>query len=139
MARRIHTNSKIFFPDPYIVRIEYPDQTEESCSSEFIKMRRKTYKLIRGTWGHTNLETEMIGNPNDTRIYSSVTPMGNFFMPRAYFCFQGEMDVLQFRLSINTRAIQVHMWPSTLKFTIHEYYADTEEDKELDIAPTEDS
>jgi len=132
-TRRIHTNTKIFFPDPYVVRLEYPDDTIESANIDFMKVRRRAYKNITGTWGHSALQGELVTQAKNENA-PVITGAGYYlyddtkFVPRAYFCFMDEMDVLQFRLSVDARAIQVYMWPS-LKFTIHEYVEETEEDQ----------
>jgi hypothetical protein len=131
-TRRIHTNTKIFFPDPYVVRLEYPDDTVESATVDFMKVRRRAYKNITGTWGHSILQVELVEQPTDENL-SPPSPLTFYlhdnkkFVPRAYFCFKDELDVLQFKLSVDARAIQVHMWPS-LKFTIHEYIEESEGD-----------
>ncbi len=130
--RRIYSNSKIFFPNPHVIRLEYPDETIESANADFMKVRRRAYKTITGTWGHSILQGELVTLPKDENA-PKVTGAGYFlydntiFVPRAYFCFADEMDVLQFKLSVDARAIQVHMWPQ-LNFTIHEYVEETEGD-----------
>jgi hypothetical protein len=133
--RRIHTNTKIFFPNPYVVRLEYPDDTVESATPDFMKVRRRAYKQITGTWGHSLLQGELVTMAKDEKPPAPVlSPLAGLFVytdntkfiPRAYFCFEDEMDVLQFRLSVDARAIQVYMWPK-LMFTIHEFV--TEEDQ----------
>jgi hypothetical protein len=134
MTKRLHTRTKIFFPNPYVVRLEYPGATLESAGDDFRKLCRKAYRLIDGTWGHSKLDYEQskkadagpsvplhIMSPAGHQVVNINALFQNDieFVPRAYFCFKDELDVLQFRLTVEARAIQVKMWPEQY-FTIHE-------------------
>lgn len=132
ITKLLHTRTKIFFSNPYVVRIEYKDnQSESDIRTDYRKITRNAYKLITGTWGYSELEHEFITprSPNPALLAgSNGTSMNqvlwalsddSIFVYRGYFCFKDELDALQFRLTIDTRAIQVKMWP-TLWFTIHE-------------------
>jgi len=143
MTKLLHTRTKIFFPDPYVVRMEYgADTTMDSAESDYRKVTRNAYKLIQGTWGYTKLEYEQSQTKNDHNHVAPPGPnhfngmnqaqiLGTLFSPdwshvlRGYLCFKDELDALQFRLSIDTRAIQVRMWPSRW-FTIHEVVEENE-------------
>jgi len=138
MTKLLHSRSKIFFPNPYVVRMEYLcNRPDEVLEAEYRKVTRRAYKLIQGTWGYSQLEHDVIQVKND---HGHTAPPGanhfngmsqqqiiaTLFDPdwqsvrRAYCCFKDEMDALQFRLSIEARAIQVVMWPAGTLFTIHE-------------------
>jgi hypothetical protein len=135
-VKRIHTNSKIFFSNPYVLRLDYSETPFTDALSDYTKTTRRAYRVITGTWGYTTLEFEMAQFKND---HGHVNPPGGAFfngmnqgqviqsllnpdykqMPRGYICFEDEMDALQFRLSVSSNAIHVQMWPSRM-FTIHE-------------------
>lgn len=143
MTRLLHTNSKIFFQNPYVLRIEYDSSiSREDAEKSYRKLMRSAYKLLNGTWGYSSLEYETCKIKND---HGQTAPPGpnhfngmnhgqiisSLFNPdwqevlRSYVCFKDEADALQFRLSISQAAIQVKMWPSRL-FTIHEVVEKTE-------------
>jgi len=138
MTKLLHSRSKIFFPNPYVVRVEYlSNQPEYVIEADYRRVTRRAYKLIQGTWGYSPLDTDVIQIKND---HGHTSPPGSnhfngmsqhqimtsLFDPdwqtvyRGYCCFKDELDALQFRLSIDTRAIQVVMWPKNIVFTIHE-------------------
>ena len=133
-SKLIRTQSKIFFPNPYVVRVEYDgNQFDTTTDAAYRKLVRNTYRLIKGTWGHSALIFEVIRSEDPAisaqaqaltqtqiwaAIFSSVAP--TYTARRGYFCFKDELDALQFRLSIDTTAIQVVMWPNDVRFTIHE-------------------
>jgi uncharacterized protein YfcZ (UPF0381/DUF406 family) len=135
-AKLLHTDSHIFFPDPIMVRVEFPsDQMSPAeISAAYRKIHRNTYKTIEGTWGYSRLCTEMIPltDPQRRTLKSSVTANGwnpgNIVtimadarqVSRGYFCFCDEMDVLQFMLTVDGKAVKVDMWPKNITFTIHE-------------------
>lgn len=138
MTKLLHTRSKIFFANPYMVRIEYDKDTPmEVAQDEYRKLMRRTYKLIRGTWGYCPLEHEQSQIKNDhnhmappgpnhfngmnqNQVIASLFNSDYAHVLRAYLCFKDESDALQFRLMIDTKAIHVHMWPNNKFFTIHE-------------------
>ncbi len=136
-VKRLHASSKIFFPNPYVVRVEYPAEvTFEKAVIDYRKMCRQAYRLLSGTWGHSPLEPELVKVKNEfghtappgPAHFAGMAPgvvIASLFDPdyqnrnRGYLCFADELDALQFRLSINTTALQVFMWPERW-FTIHE-------------------
>jgi hypothetical protein len=113
------------------------NQPDSVIEADYRKVTRNAYRLIRGTWGYSPLEHEVIQIKND---HGHTAPPGashfngmsqqqilaTLFDPdwqsvrRGYLCFKDEMDALQFRLTIDARAIQVVMWPNNITFTIHE-------------------
>lgn len=132
----LHTRSKIFFPDPYVVRMEYGRETfMEQAEADYRKITRRAYRLIQGTWGHSKLEYEQVKTKdNDSTVQPPLQAQFNginqqilaplfisYFthVLRGYICFENELDALQFRLSIEPKSIQVKMWPARW-FTIHE-------------------
>lgn len=124
IRHRIHSGSKIFFPDPYVVRVEYaiPGDYSEDMRN-FQKLTRATYKLIKGTWGYCMPEEEQVDGFSklDKSGQLSFSFNENYKqMLRGYFAFKEEMDALQFRLSIDVTSVRVNIWPYRY-FTIHEY------------------
>jgi hypothetical protein len=109
MSKRLHSNSQIFFSDPYVVRVEY---VVGDAVVDHRKISREAYKRLSGTWGVSPVQYEEVNVSSD--LYSAGV------VHRAYFCFQDETDALQFRLTLSTNATQVRMWPSKTRFTIHE-------------------
>lgn len=104
---------------------------------EWRKLMSKAYKLMGGTWGycHLGFETCQLKNefnhpappgPNYFNGMSQGQVVASLFNPdwgselRGYVCFQDELDALQFRLTLDAKAIKVDMWPSDRKFLIHE-------------------
>lgn len=131
--KKLHTASKIFFPKPYVVRVEYTDDIPyDDITKKYSQTCRSAYKLIQGTWGHSTLTHDVVKVKKENKHV--IPPMGGFnglnvvmiglvddyrSVYRGYFCFKEEIDALQFRLSIDTTSRQVVMWPE-LTFTIHE-------------------
>ena len=133
----LHTRTKIFFPDPYVVRMEYSHEISmDQAEADYRKVTRNAYRLIHGTWGYSKLEYEQVqvkdehghrappgpahfNGMNQQQVLSSLFNTDWAHVMRGYLCFKDELDALQFRLSIDTRAMQVNMWP-TRWFTIHE-------------------
>lgn len=118
MTKKLHTHTKIFFPHPYVVRVDHEELGNYNAPlpKSYTDLKSRAYKLIQGTWGVSGPNFEMIGDPvaNVTAIFSTISVM------RSYWCFQNEVDALQFRLMVGTNAIQVRMWPESVWFTIHE-------------------
>jgi len=132
ITKRLYTNSKIFFPNPYMVRVEFSGEIIEVANAEYRKIIRSAYKLLKGTWGYSALEYETWQIPNKSepksiQISSNpvVTILASLFDSdyitrlRGYICFADEVDALQFRLSLSVQSKQVTMWPKR-EFTIHE-------------------
>lgn len=135
--KQLHTRTKIFFPNPYVVRVEYPvEMMAEKAASEYRKVTRKAYRLITGTWGYCHLEPELVKvkdefnhpTPPGPSYFSGLAPgvvIASLFDPdyqhriRGYLCFADELDALQFRLTVSETAVHVLMWPERW-FTIHE-------------------
>jgi hypothetical protein len=135
--KRLHPRSKIFFSRPYVVRVEYPaDIMMEQAESDYRKLTRRAYRLIKGTWGYCPLEPELVKvkdefnhpTPPGPSHFAGMAPgvmIASLFdsdyqhRTRGYLCFADELDALQFRLAISTTARQVFMWPERW-FTIHE-------------------
>ena len=121
MTRRYHSNSRIFFDNPYVVRTSYEHtQLQSSVEAAHRTLTRKTYKLCQGTWGHSTIVGETVYK--NARAPDKIDALFDdcYFEYRAYFCFKHELDALQFRLTLDTSAVHVHMWPSDTRFIIHE-------------------
>jgi hypothetical protein len=143
VTKLLHTHSKIFFKNPYVVMVEYPAGVPlDNCETEHRKLTRNAYKLLKGTWGYCKLEYEMCKVKNDhnnplppgpghlggmtpNAVLSVLLDPDYVHLARGYFCFKDELDALQFRLSLDTTAKQVLMWPERW-FTIHEVVEDNE-------------
>lgn len=127
MIKRLYTKTKIFFPNPYVIRLDHdgPDSTVVSSSFRYaLKMARKN---IQGTWGYCEPEHEIIRtmpavNVNAMNIQNQLqtvfSEIGEVKM-RSYWCFADKIDALQFRLAVGTTATHVNMWPERW-FTIQE-------------------
>jgi hypothetical protein len=124
VTKKLYTKSKIFFLDPYVVMVEYKDTTLDMALRLHQTAMRTANKCIHGTWGYTTISEELVQLAPDNKVKNSMSWLfGNDAMMvcRAYVCFKNEIDALQFRLSLNTSAHQVLMWPSNATFTIFEH------------------
>lgn len=129
MTWNLHTNIKIPFKDPYVVRIQY-DETVSGIDDQkhFRDLTKKTRKTIHGSWGFSYPELEKIPVPVEELAQTTSSPTVVFYsdsfkyLNRGYFCFNDEIDALQFRLGLGSdiKAVQVVMWPKNRLFTIHE-------------------
>lgn len=121
MTKKIHTKSKIFFPNPYVVRVQFPpNMNYDDAERKFGIFCRRTYREITGTWGHSKLEIEQIGGLEEVILSgATVLTLAPNLVLRGYFVFKDEMDALQFMLSIDADFLQVNIWPERW-FTIHE-------------------
>jgi hypothetical protein len=126
MTKRLHTGSKIFFPDPYVVMVEHED-FNDSSTWEFQKLVRKVYRLIQGTWGYCTPLPEYVFPDTKRERKPVLSALPGIFVPtyggdhiyRSYWVFKDEIDALQFRLMVGDKSLHVHMWPKR-EFTIHE-------------------
>lgn len=124
----LHSNTLIFFSNPYVVRLEYPNvKSLESIQLDYSTLIRKTYKLISGTWGHSPINIEMSDTkflPKTMFINGVKHPANSVGWTRqsfySYICFKDEIDALQFLLGIDLPCKRVFMWPSNVIFIIHE-------------------
>lgn len=107
MKRKLHTKTKIFFPNPYVYMVNYDyDIDDITAMHSYQKFCRKLYRLIQGTMGYSELREEY-----DTLTYNS--------KHTGYIVFKDEIDVLQVKLACIENLQLVKMWPE-LYFTIHE-------------------
>lgn len=138
MTKRLHTRTKIFFKNPYVVRVQYDSNMLDSdVEKRYRTLCRRAYKEIKGTWGYSNLEYEQQRGPSPSSVVQTVPGFNGAnlviqhlfddynFVQRGYFVFKDEMDALQFRLSIDTSSLSVKIWPERW-FTIHELIEDEE-------------
>jgi len=133
MTKRLHTKVKIFFPNPYVIRLEHEDYGIDGDPPSFLKLTPRVTKQIQGTWGFARPEYETVKtrsvslSPTLIKNYPPAGPFMNVFDYKSscfsYWCFKDEMDALQFRLMTDNKAIQVLIWPKRY-FTIHEYIED---------------
>lgn len=137
--KRLHVDTKVFFSDPYMVRVQFDGAGFDEANKRYKSVIKRTYKLVSDTWGYSRLTFEdvkdrhrpqpppsqLIGLFNGlTQIVPTVEYYTNTL--RGYVCFKDEADALQFRLSVDTQSMQVLMWPSGVSFTIHEYIKENE-------------
>jgi|SRR5271165_679183 len=124
MIKKLHTCTKIFFPNPYVVRVDHEEAVASHLAllpKSFTDLRSRAYKLIQGTWGFSKPNFEMIVDPQDFSIATiAVLFSSPVSVMRSYWYIQNEIDALQFRLMVSEKAIQVRVWPETVRFTIHE-------------------
>jgi len=127
VRKLLHTNTDIFFGKPYMVRIDYdPTTTEDVALRDYQKLMRQTSRVIHGTWGYSNLEQVVsFDKENQSQFQVSNIPVfGIDIVYRGYVCFKDEIDATRFRLSLSQNSRHIFMWPSKLKFTIHEFIED---------------
>ena len=132
----IHTNTKIFFPNPQVYRVEFSleNTSDSDVEAEYRKMTRATYRQIKGTWGHSMLQSELIkmtyedlehnGLNTSLAALAAILSDNTRHVKRGYFCFSDELDVLQFKLTNGVPIIKLEMWPSNILYTIHEFTND---------------
>lgn len=126
MKKKLHIDSKIFFPNPYVVMLEH-NSYEDVEPWHFQKLTRKVYRLIKGTWGYCKPEPEYKFPEKDEKKSPTLPLLSGKFIPihnmdsiyRSYWVFKDEIDALQFRLMIGEKSDHVYMWPKRY-FTIHE-------------------
>jgi len=123
MTKKLHTDVKIFFENPYVVMVDYECENLTGTPAAYKDALKVARKLINGTWGHTICFLERTGTVQN--ITNSVWSLNSSFneglIYRSYFCFKDELDAMQFRLSVGAKATHVRMWPSNKTFTIYEY------------------
>ena len=133
MIKRLYTKTKIFFPNPYVVRLDHEEHDATIVSSSYRSALKMARKNIHGTWGYCTPEHEIIRtiSPSDFNAMPVANQINALFQGagdvkmRSYWCFADEMDALQFRLAVGTAATHVNMWPERW-FTIQEV-AETDE------------
>ena len=133
MTKKIHTQSKIFFPNPTVVRLDHTiegvsigDASQTNGYMTTLKMARKR---ILGTWGYSPPMIEAIPHPapqliNGVPHVTIDMLFGDQSRHRSYWCFEDEMDALQFKIAAGDNSHTVSMWPNKVLFTIYEYTKD---------------
>ena len=121
MRREIILNSKIFFPNPYVIRMIHQESDDSLGFSRVLMKARKLYNGV--TWAYSSkpeYESKSSGE------VTSTSPWASSYVVElvSYWAFVDHQDALQFLLSIGDRAKQVTIWPSTVKFTIYLYHPD---------------
>lgn len=116
LVKRLHTNSPIFFENPYVLRVEFPSDVDlTTLTMNFGRINRKTYTIVGDTWGYSSIVLEY------TRKAKYADPdFMESMRHRAYVCFKDELDALQYRLVLGEKAQKVLIWPTNTRFTIHE-------------------
>jgi len=124
MTVKMHLQSRMFLSNPYVVRIKHPESTQTDMKlGEFFKYLKIAKKQVKATWGYSNPIIEIIKSDYEQTLSLFGTNV-TYNMPieecHSYWVFTDEADALQFRLAAG-ESIHMHMWPSTIKFTIYEY------------------
>jgi hypothetical protein len=107
MKRKIHVSVPCTtLENPLMVHMSYRPSAEGTATAVQHKdLCRKLYKQFSGSYGYVSMPL-LKWDSVDTHY--------------SYFCFTDEQDLLQFLLMAGTAASRVKIWPSGLKFTIHE-------------------
>jgi hypothetical protein len=132
MNYKLHIASRMFLTDPYVVRVRHPESVsyDNQNLSEFRKMLKIAKAQITDTWGYSNPVFEIIKTDGEPGVIFTGITTTQWFTPttecHSYWVFTNELDALQFRLSVGENALQMHMWPNNVKFTITEYIEDTD-------------
>jgi hypothetical protein len=119
MTRKLHTRTKIFFENPYVVMVDHeevPSIYNQPLPKSFTDLRSRAYRLIQGTWGFSHPSVEFLKDATESDPIFALFRKSVF---RSYWCFKNDIDALQFRLMVGNNARQVHIWPEKW-FTIHE-------------------
>lgn len=135
MTKKLYTRIKIPFDNPYVVRLSHDGATSLESTRSHQKIISRARKLIQGTWGYCSPEYEMVViGKEQTSIRTHSNPTLSHLLSlfssdceqifRSYWCFQDELDALQFRLMTDEKAIRVSMWPENRLFTIFEVVED---------------
>ena len=122
MKTKLHLQSKMIIPDPYVVRVTYENTGVPLRSyslSGFRKYLSQLKSMVKDTWGYSNPEWETERQIQEF-AYKNTWIAPNFYF-RSYWVFTNELDALQCRITIGDSAQRVFMWPHDIKFTITEY------------------
>ena len=126
---KIHTQCDIPFSNPFIVRVTFDQYPYDSAKSKLGELSRKTFRLIKGTWGYTQMKVEKTGEEASQPVTiqganGHVATFPGYMTPvlssRSYFLFRDRADALQFMLYTENAKL-LTMWPSNLKFTVYDY------------------
>jgi len=110
--KKIHVKTKIFFKDPYVIKVVF-DRNRDTHISEFQSMVSTIRRLKGDTWGYIPPELEIV-NPTTFEFNLS-----------SYWVFKDKMDAATFMLKYGDISTHVHMWRASLGFTIHEMFDET--------------
>jgi hypothetical protein len=127
MKYKLHIASNMFLANPYVVRVRHPESlsAENMNLAEFRRLLKMAKNSTVSSWGYSNPMHEVVKSDGETLSFG-----GGFcinlptFECHSYWVFTNELDALQFRLSTGENALQMHMWPTRIKYTIIEYYND---------------
>ena len=136
MTKRLFTQSKIYFNNPYVVRVDHEDAVGfawgELESVSYRTLVKQIRNSIHGTWGYSKQIMEQTpvdsaANISFNNVFGTMATSYSKSIICSYWCFKDEMDALQFRLTIGNNARQVLMWPDRIRFTIYELIEDNYE------------
>lgn len=128
MKKLLRTDIKIPFGNPYVVRLDYNDVQESVINADRRKLIKRCTETMGASWGYSKIVHERGPDREVQPLILNGTNISPGWwaptdIPRIYFCFADEIDALQFRLTISTRAQQVKIWP-IIPFSIFEYVED---------------
>jgi hypothetical protein len=124
MTYKLHIASRMFLTDPYVVRVKHPESVsyENQNLNEFRKMLKLAKAQITDTWGYSNPIFEIVKTAGEVVVlFGTISIDVPVEECHSYWVFTNEMDALQFRLTVGENALQMHMWPKNIKYTIYEY------------------
>ena len=107
-----------------MVRVKHPESVsyENQNLSEFRRLLRSAKLMIRDTWGYSNPVFENVRSDGEEIVlFSNFTYTAPIIECHSYWVFTNELDALQFRFMVGENALQMHMWPKNIKYTIYEY------------------
>lgn len=111
MKRILHTNSGIFFKNPYVISVLH---NHINYRSEFNDLLKRVRKIDLKTWGYSVPYIDY--NPRKHQNAGFLIDHS----VNSYWCFQDHSDALQFRLMVK-ESKRVFLWSKLLKFTISEF------------------
>lgn len=127
MTYKLHIASKMFLINPYVVRVRHPESIsyDNQNLSEFRRLLKTAKLMIRDTWGYSNPIFESVKTDGEEfSLFGSIKYTVPLIECHSYWVFTNELDALRFRLSVGENALQMHMWPTSIKYTITEYFED---------------
>ena len=129
MKTKLHIASRMFLTNPYVIRVKHPESVsyDNQNLSEFRKLLKTAKSQITDTWGYSNPIFEIVKSEWEEITVRNQSQL-NYSPPvqecHSYWVFTNELDALQFRLSVGENALQMHMWPKNIQYTITEYIED---------------
>ena len=118
----MHYASKMFIPNPYIVRVGHKQSSKSIDTmelTEYYSILKRERGILQATWGYSAPVWEM--TTVTEKSPNNVTWVLPDYYLRSYWAFSDDADALHFRLSVGEHAQQMFIWPIKTLFTIYEY------------------